>query len=1807
MRVSQLHRQILDDFLRYYDTPFALRSPSLMDERARVLSSNCMVAQEPVIEVVPRYASDAQTLEELVSSVEPDSKFASFARVALFKAPKPYIHQAEAFVAAQKANVVVKSGTGSGKTEAFLLPALFSIIEEARRDAWGDEVARGSAWFLDDDGSFIPQREGECRPAAVRALVLYPMNALVEDQIRRLREAVDSLAVRAWLKTNLRNNRIYFGRYTGRTPVPGDISNRSVLRKYREICRSLHQERMAVERQLIAASSRGDRLEAARLSKAISYFPSLNGGEMCGRADMIAAPPDILITNFSMLNTILLREREDRLFSETRKWLQSDRTRRFTLIVDELHAYRGTAGTEVALLLRNVLARLGLDGSHPQVRFIATSASLGRGDAEKTFLEGFFDAPGDSFTTIDGTYAITSQGSEVFSKHADAFRVFGSAPIGEPNGEGILARALGRSDGDLAKALVESGTSDSLLTAVTDICGELRPIRYSQLSPFLFPSLETQSAIQATDGVIAALGTLQDIGGGLIRPVLSTRLHLFMRSISGAWACSDPDCSAVSGSPDALRSVGKYYAEPRLWCDCGSKVLQLLYCQTCGDQYLGGWVHRDRSPGVVRLSIDKSGESREDSNSYLKPADQFKVFWPANRREAVDLFERTLCKSSFSVGYKKVRFDPKDGTLRNDPGGNVFSWQVSVKKKGGGSPALRAELAAASALPPFCAHCGRESLNNTGNLQSRLERSAVREMGTGLNKVAQVLADSLIEGLLQDARVRDSAAREQLVVFSDNRGDAAKLSASLEASHYTDLIRQAIIRRISSNGEMAVIAQSVWDALGSGAKPDLALFEKLRNGAPRIAMQIEAAVSFAANAETLERAKVAISGMKDVIPVGGLFDSVRTSLLDSGTNPAGIDETAQALGTARWEKVRAKVGGVWQLPPQPSIQITDLDERITSVLRREVVESLFDGAYRDFESIEIGAVVPLTWAKIANDLKPTVKGVMRLLGMMRRIETLVKFPSTQFPARVTRYLAKVAEFESRDADALRHKVIETFGAALSPAFNLVPEFLGLLPATGAAYECPRCRLVGLTDIGRICPSCQFENRSRDSISRQLRGSDYYAVLAKRSEMRRLHSEELSGQTDFLEAQRRQRLFQGVVLTGASSHDDVEEFDPIDVLSVTTTMEAGVDIGSLNAVMLSNVPPLRFNYQQRVGRAGRAETSTSVALTLCRARSHDEHYFREVEAITGDPPRPPYLSLDRKEIIWRVAASEALRFGFRKLGAASEISGDSTVEGGDTPGASQTAHGDFGTVDEWPSFAPQLEPILASDVEIDRIVRRLTRRTQLDTSEIRNELEGFLRRALLTRVGICVAQQRDLGRGADGLSKALALHGLLPLFGFPTQVRTLYLARPTESLRNEVTRNLRIAVSEFAPGNEIVKDKRVFRSSGVVIYPPWRALPGSIRAKGPFVERLGTRVICDTCGALGEATLEPGNACDVCEDGILRKRELVEPLGFRTDYSAGKAFDWRLESGTRSLRAKLAELPPIERKVEIRGVDGAFGAGTIYVINDNRGRGFNLVTAYGRQNANDGLWDSSVIEDPVKMGDGADIIADAALTARTHTDVLVLQATSKVAKLANTSPDRPARESAWISFGAMFAVAACELLDVDRRELDVIFSRTRIDGLLAGRLIISDTLDNGAGFARHLSNPEILEETLKRIVTGLSASFNENSHKSTCDSSCYRCLKDYSNMLVHDKLDWRLGIELAKLLYFNIDSCLEDTGYSNYALRTFLDNYTAWEATPSGLSRVEGGRRAELILVSPFDVRETKGTITAFELLRRPEDVASAAG
>jgi DEAD/DEAH box helicase domain-containing protein len=180
-------------------------------------------------------------------------------------------------------------------------------------------------------------------------------------------------------------------------------------------------------------------------------------------------------------------------------------------------------------------------------------------------------------------------------------------------------------------------------------------------------------------------------------------------------------------------------------------------------------------------------------------------------------------------------------------------------------------------------------------------------------------------------------------------------------------------------------------------------------------------------------------------------------------------------------------------------------------------------------------------------------------------------------------------------------------------------------------------------------------------------SDYYSYLATQAgPLFRLNCEELTGQTNKSDGRKRQRLFQDICLLPP---DEIRTTDPIDLLSVTTTMEAGVDIGSLLAVMMANMPPMRFNYQQRVGRAGRRGAGLSVALTLCRGRSHDDYYFQRPDRITSDPPPQPYVDMRREAILQRVLAKEVLRQAFVALGLF-------VAQGGDN------VHGEFGDAADW---------------------------------------------------------------------------------------------------------------------------------------------------------------------------------------------------------------------------------------------------------------------------------------------------------------------------------------------------------------------------------------------------------------------------------------------------------------------------------------------------------------------------------------------
>lgn len=259
------------------------------------------------------------------------------------------------------------------------------------------------------------------------------MNALVEDQLTRLRKALDSDDARKWFKNNIHDNCIYFGRYNSMTPVSGELKKKEngvdVINRYK--VETLKKELKAIETDANRVDEYiTEKLQSGEMSESdakdlISFFPRIDGAEMRTRFDIQVAPPDILITNYSMLSIMLMRDIDSEIFDKTREWLeckdvysqnlnseekeQEKKNRVFHLIVDELHLYRGTQGTEVAYLLKLVLNRLGLHPGHPQLRILASSASLVADESEEgqkslAFIQDFFgvaDAKND-FVIVDG-------------------------------------------------------------------------------------------------------------------------------------------------------------------------------------------------------------------------------------------------------------------------------------------------------------------------------------------------------------------------------------------------------------------------------------------------------------------------------------------------------------------------------------------------------------------------------------------------------------------------------------------------------------------------------------------------------------------------------------------------------------------------------------------------------------------------------------------------------------------------------------------------------------------------------------------------------------------------------------------------------------------------------------------------------------------------------------------------------------------------------------------------------------------------------------------------------------------------------------------------------------------------------------------------------------------------------------------------------------------------------------------------------------------------------------------------------------
>ena len=282
---------------------------------------------------------------------------------------KLYDHQYDSLKQAflNRKNIVVTTGTGSGKTECFLLPIISDLVTES------------ASW-----------ENNRCR--AIRTMILYPLNALAEDQMIRLRKALNSrrdngTGALDWLDKNRNGHRFYFGRYTSRTPLSGE---------WEKVKTQWYEERKLMMNGWRAAKEAAIKNNNNDL---LYHVPCMepDTGEMWDRFSMQEKAPDILITNYSMLNVMLMRDNESAMFESTKQWLAEDPSHVFHLVIDELHTYRGTAGTEVAYLVRVLLDRLGLTPESPQVQFLASSASLEENAQSRDYLAEFFGLGKDAF------------------------------------------------------------------------------------------------------------------------------------------------------------------------------------------------------------------------------------------------------------------------------------------------------------------------------------------------------------------------------------------------------------------------------------------------------------------------------------------------------------------------------------------------------------------------------------------------------------------------------------------------------------------------------------------------------------------------------------------------------------------------------------------------------------------------------------------------------------------------------------------------------------------------------------------------------------------------------------------------------------------------------------------------------------------------------------------------------------------------------------------------------------------------------------------------------------------------------------------------------------------------------------------------------------------------------------------------------------------------------------------------------------------------------------------------------------------
>ena len=1607
---------------------------------------------------------------------------------------KLYTHQFEAIEKASSGTsgnrpaIVVTAGTGAGKTEAFLLPILNDLYQNPPQESQG-----------------------------AQCIILYPMNALVNDQVDRLY---------TWLKEQ---SQVTLFHFTSETPENKRQADRQGTPQWEHCRMRTRQQARGLE------SHTGERIEEAQRGPT----------------------PDIVITNYSMLEYMLCRPQDSVFFGPGLR----------AVVLDEAHLYTGTLAAEITLLLRRLLLRCGLRSE--DVLQFATSATLGSDDHEE--LRGFastvFSKPAEMVHVIAGKQSKAPMGDPSPPEATPTAEVIaagewldGPTIIGDNAGEPELAvnelacgklmsrlttlvssRYLQKLDPDENRPAVllhNSLSAAPLIHQLEDILWNNQHISMTELGERIFGEWTEHSAKAIVLLLqLAASARLEPTS----YPLVPHRIHILARPVDGLTVCLNAVCS---GSDTLLRPLGAVAAGYQDTCGCcGSRTLSLERCRNCGEWLLAG---RDTGE-VIAPALPGAREGEDDSQGSQ---------------------QLLLTVDSSASANAAVYIDPATGERRG----------------------IGAASAVRMAQHSECPNC-------------KAEESQIVSFYSGTPLSLSILAETLLAEMPEFPAGEGNnnwlpARGRRLLTFSDSRREAARLGPLLTNQHEQQLVRAAIV-----------------EVLEESTLGDEGALQLVREEIEHTEQKLNSSDLTPGARHFLEQRFEQLQGQLTQLTAGGSVKewaaalSGRDSLSQILDHPHATTDSAANWSQSRWEGNRRNVS-------QRSREL--LGRELASPIRRSVntleslglVEVTYPGLEQLMPSKQFLGALPTETVRervgehwtdllaslcdtlrtdgavtLGEDLDDTYNFGRLLIGRWAAADEargarLIRFIGATNLQRRRRFAAAAlkgcgmsdSQAEAASAELLRACFSQLLDAARG---NNLPwlktdqrqaqgnrsvdavrlDFFGLgLRRPVTLFQCRTTGHVWPRSVAGCAPDTGCEGTLEAVESSEL---DEDARLGRRRREYRdspifkmgLWAEEHSAQLDPKENRRLQDLFKAGVRN---------------ILSSTTTLELGIDIGGLNGVLMANVPPGKANYLQRAGRAGRRTDGSSVVTTFSRPRPFDREVFHRVGDYLSKPLRRPVVFLDRERVARRHLHAFLLGKFFSSVYRPQVGAMDAYGRMGGFCGMQRTARWESGSpkpplqVSENagdPSLCEQFTDFLRAEGAkmIAEQSFDLLAGTPLGTGSViwtrligeaietfdeavkgwQGEYDTLLDQWNSVRQGQQNAQGQANAinyqlrlRYDTTVIEALADRQFLPRYGFPINVLKLRVTSPEVNgprrIREEdqfrLERNSLLALREYVPGSQLLAGGRLIRSRGILKHWTGENIDTAIGLRGQYAK-------CKNNHLYYWASGETIKNCPFCREPARQSPMpyIVPQYGFSSAawdpprWSTAPELVGSVETVSATFTPAALEGSGYIHRDDFSGVTGLIASyredGELLIYNrGDKQCGFAICLRCGYSDSETKHGQGRVglpgdFEDHARLNSpsetrrcwtatsAAPVLRNQTLAAREVTDVLLLDFSKCLGK-------RRADLPLVTTLGYGLHRAAAQMLQLDGRELGVVTIPSGDSGRGLGALLY-DNVPGGAGHVR-----ELLEYGSDWLELTREVLFVDEAHDQRCKSACLDCLLSF---------------------------------------------------------------------------------------------------